>query len=51
MRGIKIFMFLSVMKTGISILEMNLAVFQLTNILSIKNGPETILDAEEVNSE
>ena len=44
-------MFFSVMKTGISILETNLAVFQLINILSIKNGPETILDAEEVNSE
>ena len=44
-------MFFSVMKTGISILETNLTIFQLINILSIKNGPETILDAEEVNSE
>ena len=31
--------------------EITLAEFQLINILSLKNGPETILDAEEVNSE
>ena len=51
MRGMKIFMLLTVIKTGIVVLEMNLAVFQLVNILSAKNGPEMILDAGEVNSE